>query len=355
MIPAPALLDELAERIAEAPRGLIVAGRQLDPDLGGPVGALAEAAGYPVLAEPTSQLRWGPERPASLVPSYDLIARERPAGLEPELIVRFGDMPTSKALRLWLAAIPGLRQIVVDPHGDWKEPTRRAETVLRADPAALAEGLSERLKASAGARRIASAESGEPWSSRWTDAGQRVENAVLQELEDAPELNDNNEPAVWLELASNLRDGDQVLAASSMPVRDQEAFLPSGRARVRFLANRGANGIDGLISTAAGAAAASGARTWAVLGDLAFAHDLGGLALRPRGAPAATAGARQRRRRDLPLPTPGRCRLGAGVRGAARHPVGAGHRRAAELFGLEAAPPGTPMRSSRRWRGPRAS
>ena len=150
VIPAPALLDELAERIAEAPRGLIVAGRQPDLDLGGAVGALAEAAGYPVLAEPTSQLRWGPERPASLVSSYDLIARERPAGLEPELIVRFGDMPTSKALRLWLAAIPGLRQIVVDPHGDWKEPTRRAETVLRADPAALAEGLSERLKASAG-------------------------------------------------------------------------------------------------------------------------------------------------------------------------------------------------------------
>ena len=84
---------------------------------------------------------------------------------------------------------------------------------------------------------------------------------------------------MWLKLAANLRDGDQVLAASSMPVRDQEAFLPSGRPRVRFLSNRGANGIDGLISTASGAAAASGARTWAVLGDLAFAHDLGGLAL----------------------------------------------------------------------------
>ncbi len=283
VIPPPALLDELAERIAEAPRGLIVAGRQLDQELGGPVGALAEAAGYPVLAEPTSQLRWGPERPGSLVPAYDLIARERPAALEPELIVRFGEMPTSKALRQWLSAIPGLRQIVVDPGGDWKEPTRRAETVLRANPAALAEGLSERLKASAGARRAASGEPGaEPWSATWTAAGERVEEAIRREIENSPELSDNNEPGVWPALAANLREGDQVMAASSMPVRDQEAFLPSGRARVRFLANRGANGIDGLISTAAGAAAASGARTWAVLGDLAFAHDLGGLALARR-------------------------------------------------------------------------
>ena len=189
-------------------------------------------------------------------------------------------MPTSKALRQWLSAIPGLRQIVVDPGGDWKEPTRRAETVLRAHPAALAGGLSERLKASAGARRAASGEPGaEPWSATWTAAGERVEEAIRREIENSPELSDNNEPGVWPALAGNLREGDQVMAASSMPVRDQEAFLPSGRARVRFLANRGANGIDGLISTAAGAAAASGARTWAVLGDLAFAHDLSGLAL----------------------------------------------------------------------------
>ena len=278
--PDPSLLDELAERIASAPRGLIVAGRQPDPDLAAPISALADASGYPVLAEPTSQLRWGPDNASSLIASYDLIAREQPPALQPEMVIRFGDMPTSKALRQWLAGIEGLRQIVCDPARDWKEPSRRAESVVRADPVLLAQGLSERLKAGAAARRAAAEEAGGvPWPQRWRAAGNDVEEAVRTELEDAPEFNDNNEPGVWLELAAHLRDCDQVLAASSMPIRDQEAFLPPGRARVRFIANRGANGIDGLISTAAGAAAASGARTWAVLGDLAFAHDLGGLAL----------------------------------------------------------------------------
>jgi len=69
-----------------------------------------------------------------------------------------------------------------------------------------------------------------------------------------------------------------VFAASSMPVRDQEAFLRAGPEGVRFASNRGANGIDGLVSTSAGLSAGSGARTWAVLGDLALFHDIGGLA-----------------------------------------------------------------------------
>ena len=265
--PDPTLLDELAERIASAPNGLIVAGRQPDPGIAESIAALSNTAGYPLLAEPTSQLRWGPHAPSAHVPGYDLIARARPPELGPELVLRVGDMPTSKALRRWLSEIEGLRQIVIDPVGDWKEPTRRAETLLRADPRLVAEGLSERLKAGSAARRA--------WPRRWTDAQHRMGLRLAGELR---ELDEPSEPGVWLELAAHLRDGDQVLAASSMPVRDQEAFLPPGRERVRFLSNRGANGIDGLVSTAAGLAA-DGARTWAVLGDLALVHDLGGLAV----------------------------------------------------------------------------
>ena len=268
-----ALLDRIAERMASRQRGLIVAGRQYEARLAEPIAALAAAAGYPTLAEPTSQLRRGPHDRSLVISSYDHIARERPGHLEPRLILRVGDLPTSKPLRQWLASIGGLEQIVIDPVGEWREPTRRAETIVRADPLGTARSLSERLTRM---RPGASAIAGSPFAVAWLEADRAVREAVDERLERLEEL---SEPGIWSALGRALRDGDSVLAASSMPVRDLEAFLRPGPEGVRFAANRGANGIDGLVSTAAGLAAGSGARTWAVLGDLALFHDLGGLAV----------------------------------------------------------------------------
>jgi 2-succinyl-5-enolpyruvyl-6-hydroxy-3-cyclohexene-1-carboxylate synthase len=267
-----ALLDELAARLESAPRGLIVAGRQMDTGLAGPMTELAAAAGYPILAEPTSQLRRGPHDRSLIVTAYDALARERPDALEPELVVRFGDLPTSKPLRQWLAAIEGLDQIVVDPWGEWREPTRRAATLVRAEPAAAARALTERLSRM---RPGAAAVAGSPFASGWLEAESAVREAVDGHISALEQL---SEPGVWDALSRALRDGDSVFAASSMPVRDLEAFLRPGPEGVRFASNRGANGIDGLVSTSAGLAAGGGSRTWAVLGDLALFHDLGGLA-----------------------------------------------------------------------------
>jgi 2-succinyl-5-enolpyruvyl-6-hydroxy-3-cyclohexene-1-carboxylate synthase len=265
-------LDALAERIESASRGVIVAGRQPDPGLAGPLVELAAAAGYPILAEPTSQLRRGPHDRSLVVTAYDVISRERPAELEPALILRFGDLPTSKPLRQWLAAIEGLDQIVVDPSAEWREPTRRAATLVRSEPAATARALSERLlRLRPGAATVA----GSPYAAGWLAAERGVREAVDGHI---TELDEVSEPGIWLALGRALRDGDSVFAASSMPVRDLEAFLRPGPQGVRFASNRGANGIDGLVSTSAGLAAGSGSRTWGVLGDLALFHDLGGLA-----------------------------------------------------------------------------
>ena len=263
--PEPALLDELAERIAAVPRGLVLAGRQTDPGLRNPVIELAAAAGYPVLAEPTSQIRLGPHDRRLVVSQYDAIARLEADALAPDLVVRFGDMPTSKALRLWLASLDECRQLVVDPGFGWNEPSNRAETLVRADASALANGLADRL----------SGGGSEDWTSAWIDAERTVAEAVTEEL---GKVGGPTEPGLQAALGPALGDGDLVYTASSMPIRDQEAFLPGGDADVLFLCNRGANGIDGLVSSGIGAAHASGRPTVIVTGDLGLLHDIGGLA-----------------------------------------------------------------------------
>ena len=168
---ADALLDEIAERIAGSPKGLIVCGRQLDPRLASPVAALAAGSGYPILAEPVSQLRLGSHDRDLVVWPYDWIARARPLGLEPELVVRFGDMPTSKALRGWLASIPGLRQVIVDSTFGWNEPSSTAETVIRAEARSVASGLATRLDCG-----------DEEWRRAWLDAGRLAAEAIEAEM-----------------------------------------------------------------------------------------------------------------------------------------------------------------------------
>jgi 2-succinyl-5-enolpyruvyl-6-hydroxy-3-cyclohexene-1-carboxylate synthase len=262
--PSAFLLDEVAGHIGDASSGAIIAGRQLDPELREPLARLAHAAGFPILAEPTSQLRCGPHDRSRVISTYDLLLRNErfASSAAPDLVLRFGAMPTSKPLRAWLAAC-GADQIVVDPSGGWDEPTNRAAAILRADPTELAAGWAARLE-----------KEERPAPQAWLDA----ERAAREAIESALAGEELSEPALHLALGRAHRDGDLVYTASSMPIRDQEAFLAAADTDAIFLCNRGANGIDGLISSGIGAAHASGRPTTIVTGDLGLLHDLGALA-----------------------------------------------------------------------------
>jgi 2-succinyl-5-enolpyruvyl-6-hydroxy-3-cyclohexene-1-carboxylate synthase len=264
MEPSAFLLDEVAAHIGDAKSGVIVAGRQLDPELRDPLAHLARVAGFPILAEPNSQLRCGPHDRSHVVSTYDLLLRDEDfrEAVQPDLVLRIGAMPTSKPLRAWLTEC-GTDQIVVDPSCGWDEPTNRAAAILRADPTELAAGWAARLEGE-----------GRPAPQRWLDA-ERAAREAIESVLAGPEL---SEPALHLALGRAHRDGDLVYTASSMPIRDQEAFLPPSDTDALFLCNRGANGIDGLVSSAIGAAHASGRPTTVVTGDLGLLHDVGGLA-----------------------------------------------------------------------------
>ena len=251
----------VAERIAAEPRGLIVCGPATEP-IADAAALLAAEAGWPLLAEPTSGVRCGEHDRSHVIAHYDVLLRieEFASRNAPDLVLRVGDMPTSKPLRAFVAESS---QIVVDPHGAWHEPTRTAELVLHASAVYT-------LTALAGAVEMRSAEREQSWVQGWREADAKVPAAV----EAAPE---GFEGRVLAGLEPELPDEAVVWVSSSMPIRDVEAFFPQSPKRLRFLANRGANGIDGVVSSAMGAAVATGLPTWVLIGELALQHDAGGL------------------------------------------------------------------------------
>jgi 2-succinyl-5-enolpyruvyl-6-hydroxy-3-cyclohexene-1-carboxylate synthase len=185
-------------------------------------------------------------------------------------VIRVGDLPTSKPLRQWLAGLDA-RQVVLDPEGAWQDPAAVIADSLPFDPAVA-------LSAALPSDRIA--EHG--WIEGWREADEAAAGAIAGVLGDAL-----SEPAVAVALA-DLPAEATVFTASSMPVRDLETFWPVRDDPPRVLAHRGANGIDGTVASAFGAAAAAGGPVVLHIGDVALAHDLGALLCASRLGQAIT-------------------------------------------------------------------
>jgi 2-succinyl-5-enolpyruvyl-6-hydroxy-3-cyclohexene-1-carboxylate synthase len=267
--PGSADVQLLAEQAAAAPRGAIVCGPG-GGELAAPVTRLAAQAGWPLLAEPTSGLRCGDHDRSHVVAHYDLLLRSEQfaAAHQPQLVLRIGDTPTSKPLRAWLANSP---QAVIDPHSSWHEPTRAAELILAAAPGPTCDALAAALEMRSFTPDLA-------WLAGWLAADAVVPDALSRSEEPF-------EPKLLAALEPLLPSDALLWLSSSMPVRDVEACFPQSAKPLRFLANRGANGIDGGVSSAAGAALATGRPTFLLTGELALLHDIGGLlAARRAGA-----------------------------------------------------------------------
>jgi 2-succinyl-5-enolpyruvyl-6-hydroxy-3-cyclohexene-1-carboxylate synthase len=274
----PSALDRLAARLTPpavrsdgaGPRGLIVAGPDDDPRLPAALAALAGAIGFPILADPLSGLRTGPHDRSQVIARGDLLCRPGPwiDRHLPRLVIRTGAMPTSKPiLQLLERARPEL--IVIDGDGGYREPALLPATFVHADPARTAERLAER--------------SGGGWlDTSWTADWRAADDAATDAMDAwLGELGEPFEGAPFPALASALPDGAVLWAGNSMPVRDLDAWLPSTGRELTVRSNRGANGIDGVVSTALGSAAASadagGAPVALVVGDVSFLHDLNAL------------------------------------------------------------------------------
>ena len=258
-------LRSLVETL-DAARGLIVAG-PADPPGHDPeaFAALAAATGFPVLADPLSTLCYGGHvRTTPVVGAYDAYLNSAATAdwPAPDVVLRVGASPTSKALRRYLADT-GARQVVVDPAGEWREAEFAATDLVTADPSRLAARLSERAR-----RSVDPA-----WVERW----ERADGIAREVHDEATAGDDAFEGQVLATLAERAPDPSTLVVSNSMPVRDLDRFGAPSTANLTVLGNRGTSGIDGVVSTALGAGSATTDHLTLAIGDLAFYHDMNGL------------------------------------------------------------------------------
>ena len=251
-------------RALSSKEGVIVAGPSPDPGRLGPaVRALAAATGFPVLADPLSGARFGPADGARIVSAYDLFLRDAEVveRFAPSVIFRVGASPTSSALLGWLLQHASVGHVVVDDGDRWKDHTATAVLYVKADPADTLLALAARVARS----------SSDAWSQQWEAA----EAATLAAL--TADQGEQHEGDVWSAVLAAAPADGAVFVSSSMPVRDLDAFGHPREEPLSVFGNRGASGIDGIVSTAFGVASQRNAPTICVLGDIAFFHDQNGL------------------------------------------------------------------------------
>ena len=244
---------------------------------------LAALAGWPLIADAASGLRSGPHEGATIVASGHHLACSASFWQQarPDVIVRIGHPTAGRALREGLAAW-GSETWLVDPLDRWEEPTTVPAGHCRSPIGALARATLDYLGATPG--DPAGADLGSPgdprrrsgsvWTHTWRDAEAAAQRAITATLAEGPFL----EAPLARSLGGMLGRDTTLYVSNSMPVRDADAFLAPTTGAPRVVAHRGTNGIDGVVSAAAGAAAAgAGAPVVLLAGDLALLHDLGGL------------------------------------------------------------------------------
>ncbi|MGB5731494.1 MAG: 2-succinyl-5-enolpyruvyl-6-hydroxy-3-cyclohexene-1-carboxylic-acid synthase [Acidimicrobiia bacterium] len=248
----PEDLADLADRLSGR-RSLIVAGGQQRPGFAAATAMLAGEAGIPVIAD--VQCRFPSP---STITNGDLLASGGFLDSQsPDIIVRIGSVPTSRPIWSWMGRT-GAEQFAIEDAG-WRDPLGTVSRAYRADPAITFADLAGRL-----------APSPDDWMPVWAAADHGVGEAVALALADEPFP---NEPAIARSVWEAAPSGSTLYTGSSMPIRDLDSFAGQPRGDVAVLSNRGANGIDGVLSAAAGASASDSRHVVVLAGDLSALHD----------------------------------------------------------------------------------
>lgn len=260
--PTQTAVAQIAARFSARPGVILCGGGRFETDFAPTVTALAAALSVPILAEPLSGLRFGHHDLSHVLTRQEAFLRRTSftAQHRPAWVLRFGDFPVSRSVQTWLGQC-GADTVLVDPAGRWHDPQHAAEQVVQADPSEFCRALLRQPLHAAPAE--------------WWPAFAREEERAAYLLSASPEPN-AFEGQWLLALPAILPPGLRLFCGNSMIIRDVDTFSGRAARTLNLYCNRGASGIDGNISTAAGIAAAG--PSLAILGDVTCAHDLGGLA-----------------------------------------------------------------------------
>jgi len=256
--------SRLAQSWSENAKGVIVCGPIEDAIFGQAVIELAEKLQYPIIADPLSQLRSGSHRKDMIIDTYDTFLRNPAVKefLKPDLVIRFGAMPVSKALTIFLKENSEAMHYVIDGGGGWRDPNSITSEMIYCDEAVLCQSILELVET----RETSS------YLTQWSNMNDLTKQNLAR-------INDEiglSEGKLFYRLADLLPENATVFVGNSMPIRDLDSFFFNNEKSIRVMANRGANGIDGIVSTALGAATVH-QPFYLVVGDLTLFHDLNGL------------------------------------------------------------------------------
>jgi 2-succinyl-5-enolpyruvyl-6-hydroxy-3-cyclohexene-1-carboxylate synthase len=260
--------EQIAGHIMSMPEGLITIGpSDLSSAFRKSVIRFSEITGYPVFADGASRIRSGSDISPSVFSNYDAIIRSGYfKNNKPSVILHFGRNMTSKSYELFLLNYNG-NKFIINKDGDVFDPAGRYDSVIAADEVFFLNSLNSYFDALNFRRRNSA------WFSKLSDAESiacRIKKETIY-LEEFPD-----EGRIIPEILKLMPDNSNLMLSNSMPVRDFDYFAQQTPGRINIFHNRGASGIDGIISTALGIAAA-GETTLLLTGDLAFYHDMNGL------------------------------------------------------------------------------
>lgn len=252
--------EEVADLLKRSSKGIIIAGEL-------PIGidkkqfwSFATALNWPVLCDPLSNLR--SSIPSSCLPlcidAYDALLKSEAFGEQviPDTVIRFGAQPVSKPLSLYLKKVRPATVIVVDESPQFRDSLNVVTHHIQAPAEAVLRLVVDKVVT--------------PYTKMWSAANE-LASSVMKNIKT------EDEGAFTKLLFHHLRDETDLISGSSMPIRDVDTFFSKTCKDITLFANRGANGIDGVVSTALGIQAARKRPAYLLIGDLSFVHDVNGL------------------------------------------------------------------------------